>query len=417
MAFVDDLGNVHVWETPRGNSAVKETVKETVQFKQPSGNIELLALSSDGRFVAGGSNDSDELHVSLWDIKRGELTRAWKWPKHGNATCRFKALEFSPDGDFIAAAVAGKGKAFLLRTVADEQVAELDHDSICALAFDRTGRQLVTAGTDQHLRFWKGDTGELLQTQEMGGGTLHNVRFSPVQDLLVTAHLPNVLRLWNAADMSLKSRTTLSGEANLEALGFSPNGNWLATGSSGQVIVIDARTGETMWRAGSHRGRVLSVGFADGGRVLVSGGNDSVGYCWDLMLPYQNAVHDFDKIWSELRDGSDVDVKSLLWRLMKIGDPAVAEVERRLQPVQTIVSVRAITKGLDPQAAAHRIRLATKLCESNPKFELDSRLKYAIDFLKQLRNPKSIDLLKQLATHHPSQAVRKEAMFALEEIE
>jgi hypothetical protein len=34
-----------------------------------------------------------------------------------------------------------------------------------------------------------------------------------------------------------------------------------------------------------------------------------------------------------------------------------------------------------------------------------------------LRNPKSIQLLKQLATSHVSKDVRKEAMFALETIQ
>lgn len=412
ITFSDTAGTIYVADSDKAEST-SELPKVIVP---PNAGLSALALSRDGMLVAGACAAKDELTLTVWHTLTKEVVRDWKWSEKGKPAARIGSLEFSPDGNKLAAA-NDHGKVYLLNIIDGKAIAELEHETVCGLSFNHTGDQLVTAGANEKLCFWDTASGGLLSTHEMTGGELQNVRCSPVDDLIVTAHFPNVLRMWNAKDMTLRKRVPLSGEANFESLAFSSDGNWLATGSSGVVNILNARTAERIWQAGSHKGRVLNVGFTEQDKALVSGGNDGVVYCWDLIPPGVSEGPDYDQIWLAFCGANEEEIKTLKWELVQIGDPAIDEVERRLKPITRVVNLRAISKGVDRETADSRIRLAMQLCEKNPSVEIDARLKNAIDFLVMLRNPKAIALLKQLATSHASKDVRKEAMFALETIQ
>ncbi len=412
IAFSDSSGNIHLSETAN----VTLDGKGERIIKTPNVGISALALSRDGRLVASGCSANDESIVRVWDTTTGAALQRWQWGEKGQGAPKIGMLEFSLDGIKLAATATEKGKAYLLDVRDGKQIAELDHEAICGLSFDRTGNQLVTAGANERLCFWDSASGKLISKIEMIGGDLQNVRCSPVDDLIVTAHFPNVLRVWNSKDMTLRKRAPQSGEANFEALAFSSDGNWLATGTSGIVNILNARTAERIWQAGSHNGRVLTLGFSEQDRVLVSGGNDGMVYGWELMPQDDSDGPDYDRIWLALCNGDDEEIKVLKWELVQAGDAAVDEVARRLKPVTRIVNLRAISKGLNRQTAETRVRLAIQLCEKNPALEIDVRLKNLVDFLAILRNPRSIALLEQLAASHASKDVRREAMFALETI-
>ncbi len=412
IALSDSTGNIHISET----ISVKPESKGKRIIETQHVGITSLALSRDGNLVASGASLKDELIVSVWNTKSSKVVHRWRWREQVQPTPKIGTLEFSPDGLKLAASVNGGGKAHLLDANDGKQIAELDHALICGLSFDHTGKQLVTAGANERLCFWDTATGKLLNDHEMIGGDLQNIRCSPVDDLIVTAHFPNVLRMWNSKDMTLRKRAPISGEANFEALAFSSDGNWLATGSSGIVNIFSTRTAERIWKAGSHNGRVLTLGFAERDRVLVSGGDDRMVYGWELMPQQDSNPTNYDQIWLALCNANDEEIKRLKWELVQVGDAAVDEVERRLKPITRVVNLRAISKGVDRETADSRVRMAMQLCEKNPTVEIDVRLKHVIDFLAMLRNPSSIALLERLSASHTSKEVRKEAMFALETI-
>ncbi|MDX1926589.1 MAG: WD40 repeat domain-containing protein [Pirellulaceae bacterium] len=412
MAVCDSSGNIRITTTN-----AKPSEKETCVIKVPRARISAVALSRDGVLVASAFNEAENLIVAVWNAESAEAVQRWQWNEKEAGTFRIGTLEFSPDGTRLSACVNGGGKAHLLDVKTGKQIAELEHPSICGLSFDRTGAQLVTAGANERLCFWDSGNGELVKTKEMIGGDLQNVRCSPVEDLIVTAHFPNVLRIWNAKDMTLRKRAPLSGEANFDALAFSADGNWLATGSSGVVNILNSRTAERVWQAGSHHGAVLTLGFAEGDKVLISGGTDGMVYGWELTPQDNAAARDYNQVWSTLCSGTEEEIKNLKWELVQIGDAAVDEVEQRLKPITRVVNLRAIAKGVDRETAASRVRLAMQLSEKNPAVEIDLRIKHAIDFLALLRSPKSLALLKELAATHESKDIRKEAMFALETIQ
>ncbi len=413
FVFGDTQGTIHIAELV-AKGEPKEIAPILPSFEAP---IAALAISPDGEWVAAAHRLKDEFVVTTWSAATGELAHRWRIPDVNKPpSSKFDKLAFSADGSRLAASALASGKVYLLDPKEGKQIAVLEHTDLCGLSFDRTGLQLITAGANEVLCIWNSATGELLKAHEMIGGDLQNVCCSPADDLIITAHFPNVLRVWNSKDMTLRRRIPLSGQANFNALAFSNDGNWIASGASGVVNIINTRTAERVWQTGTHQGSVLSVGFAENDKVIVTSGSDALVYGWELV-PQDSDATDYDELWIQLFNASDEELKQLQWRLVQIGDAAVDEVERRLKLVTRIINLRAISKGVDRETGASRVRLAMQLCEKNPAVEVDVRMKRAVEFLGLLHTSKSLTLLKNLSTSHPSLDVRREAMFVLEKIE
>jgi hypothetical protein len=82
---------------------------------------------------------------------------------------------------------------------------------VTAVAFNRDGKQLATAGFDNLIKLWDVESGSELQTLRGHSNTVTSVVFSPVDNLLVSASFDAKIKIWN--------QTSGSEIASLVALG------------------------------------------------------------------------------------------------------------------------------------------------------------------------------------------------------
>jgi WD40 repeat protein len=67
------------------------------------------------------------------------------------------------------------------------------------------------------------------------------------------------------------------------SVAFSPDGQWLASGSSDNTVKVwDASSGGLTRSLAGHQGSVRSVAFSPGGRGLASGSDDRTVKLWDV---------------------------------------------------------------------------------------------------------------------------------------
>ena len=416
VAFCDGEGTVHVLDLPGGS--------ERQQLKIPGAYFSLLTFSPDSRQLAGAGVAGDQVQTTVWDLAAGEVVHRWDWPKGHDTHSDFTDLCYSPDGQLLAAAVFRQDTGYIWNLTTGEQVAKLPHQEIHGLSFSPDNRTLVTAGWDKMVRFWSTETGKKLRDFNIdqlkdpkleGDIRMHSVRYSPQSNLLATLHLDSLVRIWDADDLSLISEIDNVASFSQGGTGFSPDGQWYATGDrKGQVRLCDPLTGQIVWERGRHQDSTKARGFGGNGETLISSG-DGVCYLWDLEpaeLPLDKSV---DELWKDLSGEDSPAAYRAIWALSKQPQSTVKLLGKKLRAVEDVVDMSRVGLDLPEEEAQRRKRLKRLMVAKKPGTVTLPTVQRAISLLVQIGTPEAVTLIQKLTIAN-NKAVNQSAKHALSRI-
>ncbi len=199
-------------------------------------------------------------------------------------------------------------------------------DWVNTVAFDPSGRSLVTASSDGTARTWDVATGTERSVLQGHGHWVATGVSDASGRLIVTASADGTARLWDAAS-GTGQRTLVPEDHQRHALvtaSFDPAGKVLVTaGNDGLPRLWDATSGVQLRRLEGHSGLVTSASFESTGARLVTAGADGTVRVWDTGTGEERArfdQHD-DRVVRAVfsPDGALVatagqDGKAFLWR-------------------------------------------------------------------------------------------------------
>ncbi|MHC4507780.1 MAG: protein kinase domain-containing protein [Planctomycetota bacterium] len=282
--------------------------RDTLRFCAP-GRVGRVAVSPRRELLAAAFRAPDGTRgVSVWDIKTGETTKTlMPQPQHGSVywigfssdgsrlvcacddgvvmydTSNFQTLgskvdfsrvaAISPDNTHVAFSSRQLNLVRLWNVSANRQVADLRHpEQPLHVVFSKDGRTLVTASR-RRVHIWRMNTPEKLLLLGHGDKVV-GVAFSPNGKSLASVSGDQTLRIWNPAAGTLLRVLDLSG--NGETVAFSPDGELLAAGGDGFVLIWETASWKTPYAldldAVTMRGMVWSVAFSSDGDYLAAGG-------------------------------------------------------------------------------------------------------------------------------------------------
>src|SRR5918996_736409 len=181
----------------------------------------------------------------MWDIS---LTGGRDWLTVPGPSLRMGGVAFSPDGTRLAVPEQLPGITIRDVDTGAKLITLEGHDAVHSrLAFSPDGSRLAAADAtgvtttkaNWTVPIWDVNTGELVTILTGHEDDVPAVAFSPDGDRVVTSSSDGTLRLWDAT--SGDERRKLDVGADAFALGFSPDGRWLAagTGWGGGLAVWD----------------------------------------------------------------------------------------------------------------------------------------------------------------------------------
>ncbi len=158
------------------------------------------------------------------------------------------------------------------------------NDRVTGVAFTPDGKDVLIANDDGRVRFWNTQTGK------KDGGIIsgRSVAVSHDGQIIAIGNSPTV-EFWDHQTLKqLQSFDVDDLPRDVNTLAFSPDGNYLLTGTGGIDSVrgvarlSDARTGKTL-RTFTDEGWITHVEFsADGKMALIVGENVEIGL-WDVV--------------------------------------------------------------------------------------------------------------------------------------
>ncbi|MBE9137034.1 hypothetical protein IQ254_07435 [Nodosilinea sp. LEGE 07088] len=169
--------------------------------------------------------------------------------------------------------------------------------SLFSAVFSLDGRLLAT-GLEDEVCLWDADDIRPLLTCKGHKGWVQSLAFSPDGQWLASGSHDQTIRLWNSSTgQCVKTLRGYSGP--IQALAFSPDGSCLASGSHDQTVrVWDTESWECLHILEGHQGRVFSVDFTPNGEALVTSSDDGTVRLWDVSAGKCREVFEIPVNWA-----------------------------------------------------------------------------------------------------------------------
>ncbi len=262
------------------------------------GGINLMRFSPDGTRLVVGT----DVAVWVYDVLDGKETALFTG--HGG---QVNALAFSPDGKFLASGGSANPIIQLWDLEIGSKLATLKlaerHDSVTALAFSDDGTTLMSLDTFGDIIRWDIVTGSKLSDTK-NVETYKAVALSQNGGTLATGDKRGPqIHLWNTT--TGRRRVTLNGHAgffkggpdedekqtDIRGLAFTQDGKTLASGSEDKTVILwNTKNGAERATLRGHEEWVTAVVFSVDGKIVASGDTDGVIKVWDVSTGNERAT-------------------------------------------------------------------------------------------------------------------------------
>ncbi len=231
-----------------------------VQFNPAPGTNEIATAGADGS-------------VTLWN-GTGQLLQ--KPMQDYDANDRITALAFDPTGRYlVTVAEDGSGRLHSLRSGATRRATALGNGAsahtgrVNAVTFSHGGTYLATAGADGKVIVWRSTTGSRVASRSVDA-YVNDVVFTPDDGTVIGALADGRLLIW---DWKGGRSPLLAAVSNTHLLHVAVNqsGTLLATGGAdGTVALYDLRQHRVIASRNDSHAEVTAISFAPGDRVIAS---------------------------------------------------------------------------------------------------------------------------------------------------
>jgi hypothetical protein len=223
LASGADDDSLKLWDVAKAQELT--TLRSSTSRGYQTRSYEDVALSPDGRWLAGSYSSYDGNHLQIWAVQDGKLAQNITNFQH-----LLRSVVFSPDNGVLAAADPDGGLVRLYTVPTWSPIGDLPAPGAAySLAFSADSTILATGGTEGDAKLWN-TANRVLATKTGEGrhaGAVVSVSLSADKKLLATGGLDDTVRIW-ATTGGAPATVLAAGDGDVNEVAFSPDGSVLA---------------------------------------------------------------------------------------------------------------------------------------------------------------------------------------------
>jgi WD40 repeat protein len=273
LLLTSDYEKIKIWEVPSGKSyKIIEKVEEP------------FALSPDGKYLVGKFKPSDGAYqLKLYSFPSGNLIKTIE--NAHEKIIRF--VNWSPDNSVFASS-SDDGTLKIWEGKTGRLIKTLSPGKkVGFFEFSPKGKWVaVIAGEDPTSFFKPAEvsvfevaSGKLIKKIDGFSKGLEALSFSPDEKYLATGDRSSKASLWETPSWKL-ARAFEDHKYWVSHVSFSPNGKYLLAGSADELILWDIAGGEKIKSAVAAKQGLTSVVFSPNGRVIATTSTDNTVKLW-----------------------------------------------------------------------------------------------------------------------------------------
>ena len=251
--------------------AIREWIDEGAAPVEKRQQIYSLAWSPDGKAIALGGYTEVRLMDASGQTEVARLTG------HADAV---RALAFSPDGAYLAAAGGApgrKGEVKLWKTDGTLQSTLSGHsDCIYGLAISPDSKTIATASYDKLIKLWDAATGKEIRTLKDHIDAIYSIAFTPDGKRLVSGAADRSIKVWNP-ETGERLFTMSEPTDGVNSIAISPDGKWIAAAGQDKTIrtwKLEDKGATLAATMIAHEDAILKIVYSHDGKTLLSSSAD-----------------------------------------------------------------------------------------------------------------------------------------------
>jgi WD40 repeat protein len=266
-----------------------------MKLTEHTGNVESVAYSPDGKYLASGGWDGKVLLYTIDSL--GNATLMSTLSGHMDAIV---SLNFSKNNKYLVSASKDySARVWNIDTPSKSKAYNIHAQPVTNAFLDASNKFLLTCSHDGTIKVTSRSDGKS-RTIQVG---------SPINDMVVTmdnryylvAVKGNLVKQYETGGRNEEVATYTGHADEVNAVEVSPDGNFMASASSDKTIMIwDLVSGKSTKKLQGFEWKVTSLKYSVDGKYIVGGCNNGVAKLFETETG--KSISDFNTLGKNVRD-------------------------------------------------------------------------------------------------------------------